>query len=76
MTYSLVARDHSTAELGVAVQSHWFSVGGVVPHVRADGTLAKGHRQMELLRAEGVRFRNGRVDMAECRASGFSARSP
>jgi uncharacterized Ntn-hydrolase superfamily protein len=34
VTYSLVARDPSTAELGVAVQSHWFSVGGVVPHVR------------------------------------------
>ncbi|HEX8086287.1 MAG TPA: DUF1028 domain-containing protein [Solirubrobacteraceae bacterium] len=34
MTYSLVARDPSTGELGVAVQSHWFSVGSVVPHVR------------------------------------------
>lgn len=35
VTYSLVARDPQTGELGVAVQSHWFSVGGVVPHVRA-----------------------------------------
>lgn len=35
MTYSLVARDPDTGELGVAVQSHWFSVGGVVPHVRS-----------------------------------------
>jgi methylated-DNA-protein-cysteine methyltransferase-like protein len=43
--------------------------------VRADGTLAKGHRQKELLRAEGVRFSGDRVDMAECRASGFTARS-
>ena len=34
MTYSVVARDPSTGELGVAVQSHWFSVGSVVPHVR------------------------------------------
>ncbi|HEV2813751.1 MAG TPA: DUF1028 domain-containing protein [Solirubrobacteraceae bacterium] len=34
MTYSVVARDPQTGELGVAVQSHWFSVGGVVPHVR------------------------------------------
>ncbi len=34
MTYSLVARDPETGELGVAVQSHWFSVGAVVPHVR------------------------------------------
>ncbi len=30
-TYSIVARDSSTGELGVAVQSHWFSVGAVVP---------------------------------------------
>ena len=25
-TYSIVARDPATGELGVAVQSHWFSV--------------------------------------------------
>ncbi len=31
MTYSLVARDPETGELGVAVQSHFFSVGPVVP---------------------------------------------
>ena len=31
MTYSIVARDPSTGELGVAVQSHWFSVGTIVP---------------------------------------------
>ncbi|MFL5825214.1 MAG: DUF1028 domain-containing protein [Thermoleophilaceae bacterium] len=31
MTYSLVARDAETGELGVAVQSHYFSVGSVVP---------------------------------------------
>ncbi len=30
MTYSIVARDAATGELGVAVQSHWFSVGTVV----------------------------------------------
>jgi len=30
-TYSVVARDPQTGELGVAVQSHWFSVGSVVP---------------------------------------------
>jgi uncharacterized Ntn-hydrolase superfamily protein len=30
-TYSIVARDPTTGELGVAVQSHWFSVGAVVP---------------------------------------------
>lgn len=34
-TYSIVARDPSTGELGVAVQSHWFSVGSVVPWVQS-----------------------------------------
>ena len=29
-TYSIVARDPATGEMGVAVQSHWFSVGSVV----------------------------------------------
>ncbi len=31
MTYSIVARDKETGELGVAVQSHYFQVGPVVP---------------------------------------------
>ena len=30
-TYSIVARDPTSGELGVAVQSHWFSVGSIVP---------------------------------------------
>ena len=34
-TYSIVARDPDTGELGVAVQSHWFSVGQLVPWARA-----------------------------------------
>ncbi len=29
-TYSIVARDSATGQLGVAVQSHWFSVGSIV----------------------------------------------
>ncbi|MFX0138192.1 MAG: DUF1028 domain-containing protein [Candidatus Hodarchaeota archaeon] len=29
-TYSIVARDPETGEMGVGVQSHWFSVGSVV----------------------------------------------
>src|SRR5258707_15685681 len=33
-TYSIVARDPSSGELGVAVQSHWFGVGGVVAWAR------------------------------------------
>jgi len=35
--------------------------------VRADGSLAKGDRQKELLIAEGVRFTGDRVDMARFR---------
>jgi uncharacterized Ntn-hydrolase superfamily protein len=34
-TYSIVARDAKTGELGVAVQSHWFSVGSMVPWAEA-----------------------------------------
>ena len=34
-TYSIVARDPATGELGVAVQSHWFSVGSIVPWAEA-----------------------------------------
>jgi uncharacterized Ntn-hydrolase superfamily protein len=34
-TYSIVARDPATGEMGVAVQSHWFSVGSVVPWAEA-----------------------------------------
>jgi len=34
-TFSIVARDPATGELGVAVQSHWFSVGTAVPWAEA-----------------------------------------
>ena len=34
-TYSIVALDEATGELGVAVQSHWFSVGFLVPWAKA-----------------------------------------
>ncbi len=58
-TYSLVARDAGSGELGVAVQSHWFSVGSVVswaePGVGAVATQsiaepAYGPRLLERLR--------------------------
>src|SRR5437879_6994187 len=35
MTYSIVAKDPNTGQLGVAVQSHWFSVGSVVTWAEA-----------------------------------------
>lgn len=34
-TYSIVAHDPVTGEMGVAVQSHWFSVGVLVPWAEA-----------------------------------------
>jgi uncharacterized Ntn-hydrolase superfamily protein len=58
-TYSIVARDHS-GSLGVAVQSHWFNVGAVVPWVEPDvGAVAvqsisdpaSGPRILDLLRS-------------------------
>jgi uncharacterized Ntn-hydrolase superfamily protein len=60
MTYSIVARDLETGELGVAVQSHWFAVGTLVPWAEAGvGAIATqsfvepayGPRGLELLRA-------------------------
>jgi uncharacterized Ntn-hydrolase superfamily protein len=58
LTYSIVARDPSTGELGVAVQSHWFSVGSIVPWTRpgvgavatqANAEASYGPRALELL---------------------------
>ena len=34
-TYSIVARDPDSGQLGVAVQSHWYSVGSIVTWARA-----------------------------------------
>ena len=34
-TYSIVARDPQTGQMGVAVQSHWFAVGQIVPWAEA-----------------------------------------
>jgi uncharacterized Ntn-hydrolase superfamily protein len=62
VTYSIVARDPDTGELGVAVQSHWFSVGSIVtwaqPGIGAVATQANaevsyGPGALALL-AEGV----------------------
>lgn len=40
-TYSIVARDAASGQMGVAVQSHWFSVGSVVTWGRPGvGTVA------------------------------------
>jgi uncharacterized Ntn-hydrolase superfamily protein len=59
-TYSIVAFDKETGQLGVAVQSHWFSVGPIVPWVESGvGAIATqsfvevsyGPLGLELMRA-------------------------
>ncbi len=59
-TYSIVARDTDTGEMGVAVQSHWFSVGAVVTWAEAGiGAVATqsfaepayGPRGLELMKS-------------------------
>ncbi|WP_304130936.1 DUF1028 domain-containing protein [Ignavibacterium album] len=58
-TYSIVARDPQTGEMGVAVQSHWFSVGSIVSWGEAGvGVIATqsfvnpsfGQRGLEMLK--------------------------
>jgi uncharacterized Ntn-hydrolase superfamily protein len=60
MTYSIVARDPQTGELGVAVQSHWFGVGPIVPWAepgvgavatQSNVEIGYGPKGLELLRA-------------------------
>src|SRR5882672_1659213 len=59
-TFSIVARDPQTGEIGVAVQSHWFAVGQIVPWAEAGvGAVATqsfvdpsyGQLGLDLLRA-------------------------
>ena len=60
-TFSIVATDHITGEVGCAVQSRYFAVGSVVPWVRAGigavatqaaGVAAFGPRILGLLESE------------------------
>src|SRR5262249_30644426 len=63
VTFSIVARDPATGDLGVAVQSHWFAVGAIVPWAEPGvGAIATqsfvetayGRRGLERLRAGGA----------------------
>jgi uncharacterized Ntn-hydrolase superfamily protein len=77
-TYSIVAVDRQAEQIGVAVQSHWFSVGSVVPWAEAGvGAVATqsfanpefGPRGLELLKG-------GRtpVEAVECLTSADEGR--
>ncbi len=59
MTFSIVARDKNTGQLGVAVQTHWFAVGAMCPWIEAGlGAVATqsmvevsyGPKSLDLLR--------------------------
>jgi len=59
-TYSIVARDATTGDMGAAVQSHWFSVGSIVTWAEAGvGAIATqsfvdpayGPRGLELMKS-------------------------
>ena len=61
-TYSIVARDAGTGDLGVAAQSHWFAIGGALPWaepavgaaaVQSSPEPSSGARALELLK-EGL----------------------
>lgn len=54
-TFSIVARDSTTGDLGVGVQSKYFGVGSVVPHAHATvGALATQARGNILYGAQGL----------------------
>ncbi|MGI9477780.1 MAG: DUF1028 domain-containing protein [Hyphomicrobiaceae bacterium] len=40
MTYSIIARDRITGELGIAVASRFFAVGAIVPYIRHNVAVA------------------------------------
>jgi uncharacterized Ntn-hydrolase superfamily protein len=85
MTYSIVARDMQTGELGVAVQSHWFSVGAIVPWARpgigavatqANVDASYGPRVLDLL-AAGVDAPSALAQLVEADTPApTAARSP
>ena len=82
-TYSIVARDPATGQLGVAVQSHWFTVGSVVPWAEAGvGAIATqsfvdpsyGKLGLDLMRAgksapDALRSCSPRTPAATCARS-------
>lgn len=58
-TYSIIAWDRAANQMGVAVQTHWFAVGAIVPWAaagvgivatQANVNVAFGPQALELLR--------------------------
>src|SRR5262245_53513314 len=62
-TYSIVARDPATGQMGVAVQSHWFSVGAIVPWAEAGvGAVATQSFVNPALGPGGLQLMRGGMD--------------
>jgi uncharacterized Ntn-hydrolase superfamily protein len=56
-TFSIVARDPATGDYGVAVQSRYFAVGGVVPHAASgSGAVATQARGNLLYGVDGLKM--------------------
>jgi uncharacterized Ntn-hydrolase superfamily protein len=74
MTYSIVARDPETGQLGVAVQSHYFSVGPIVPWLEAGvGAVATQSLVRVAYGPDGLqRMREG-ADAAEALAAALAS---
>lgn len=61
MTYSIVARDTATGEIGIAVASRFFACGSLVPHLSATAAVASQAFVNPLWGIEGLR----RLDAGE-----------
>ena len=56
-TYSIVARDSITGDIGVAVQSHWFNVGGLVIYAEPGvGVVATQSLVKQSYGPEGLKY--------------------
>lgn len=73
MTYSIIARDAATGEIGIAVASRFFACGGVVPHVGARCAVATQAFVNPLWGVEG-RARLAAGEAADAVLSDFVAR--
>ena len=50
MTYSIVARDPESGELGVAVQTRWFNVGENASFLNKLGDVTKGNGEATIIK--------------------------
>lgn len=79
MTYSIIARDPDTGQLGIGVQSHYFAVGASVPFaeygVGAVATQASAHPEHRAQALDLVRSGSSPAEALECVLSANPQRS-